>query len=137
MIRSREARDLPAVAALLAEAGLPADGLDRTTGWVAEAEGRVLGHVALESAPDAGVIRSLVVAPILRGGGRGRELLDAAEAAVTSGPIVLKTDTIAAWVLRRGYRPVTLGEVPPGVRATTQFEGALCAGTPVYLKERP
>ncbi|HJV22798.1 MAG TPA: GNAT family N-acetyltransferase [Holophagaceae bacterium] len=136
MIRPREPRDLPAVEALLAAAGLPADGLDHTAGWVAEAEGRVVGHVAVESAPDAGVIRSLVVAPILRGGGRGRELLDAAEAAVTQGPIVLKTDTIAAWVERRGYRPVPLGHVPPGVRTTTQFEGALCAGTPVFLKER-
>ncbi|HJW32666.1 MAG TPA: GNAT family N-acetyltransferase [Holophagaceae bacterium] len=136
MIRPREPRDLPAVEALLAAAGLPADGLDRTSGWVTETEGGVVGHVALEPAPDAGVIRSLVVAPILRGGGQGRELLDAAEAAVDRGPIVLKTDTITEWVLRRGYRPVTLGEVPPGVRTTTQFEGALCSGTPVFLKER-
>ncbi len=136
MIRPREARDLPAVTALLAGAGLPAEGLDRTSGWVAEIEARVVGHVALESTPDAGVIRSLVVEPTLQGGGQGRRLLDAAEAAVTQGPIVLKTDTIAAWVQRRGYRPVTLGEVPPGVRTTTQFEGSLCAGTPVFLKER-
>lgn len=136
MIRPREPRDRPAVEALLAAAGLPAEGLDRTTGWVAESEGRVAGHVALESTPDAGVIRSLVVAPNLRGSGQGRALLDAAEAAVTVGPLVLKTDAIAAWVMRRGYRAVTLGEVPPGVRTTTQFEGALCAGTPVFLKER-
>jgi len=137
MIRLREPRDLPEVEALLAEAGLPAEGLDRTRGWVAEVEGRVVGHVALEAAPDAGVIRSLVMAPMLRGGGWGRALLDAAEAAVTEGPLVLKTDTIAAWVRRRGYRPVTLGEVPPGVRATTQFAGSLCASTPVFRKERP
>ena len=137
MIRRREPRDLPEVEALLAEAGLPAEGLDLTRGWVAELEGRVVGHVALEPAEDAGVIRSLVMAPMLRGGGWGRALLDAAEAAVTEGPLVLKTDTIAAWVRRRGYRPVTLGEVPPGVRATTQFAGSLCASTPVFLKERP
>ena len=137
MIRLRESHDLPEVEALLSEAGLPAEGLDLTRGWVAELEGRVVGHVALEAAPDAGVIRSLVMAPMLRGGGWGRALLDAAEAAVTEGPLVLKTDTIAAWVRRRGYRPVTLGEVPPGVRATTQFAGSLCASTPVFLKERP
>ncbi len=136
MIRPREPRDLPAVEALLAAAGLPAEGLNRTKGWVAEAESRVVGHVALESTPDAGVIRSLVVAPNLRGGGQGRHLLDAAEAAVDRGPIVLKTETITDWVLRRGYRSVPLGDVPPGVRTTTQFEGALCAGTPVFLKER-
>ncbi|HJV89907.1 MAG TPA: GNAT family N-acetyltransferase [Holophagaceae bacterium] len=137
MIRPREPRDLPAVEALLASAGLPADGLDRTAGWVAEEDGELQGHVALEATREAGVIRSLVVAPTLRGGGLGRALLDVAEAAVTTGPLVLKTDTIATWVQRRGYRPVTLGDVPPGVRTTTQFEGALCAGTPVFLKELP
>lgn len=137
MIRPREARDLPAVAALLTAAGLPAEGLERTVGWVADGEGALQGHVALEATPEAGVIRSLVVAPTLRGGGLGRALLDVAEAAVTTGPLVLKTDTIAAWVKRRGYRPVTLGEVPPTVRATTQFEGSLCASTPVFRKERP
>lgn len=137
MIRRREAADQAAVIALLTAAGLPADGLERTVGWVAEAGGQLQGHVALEVTPEAGVIRSLVVAPTLRGGGLGRALLDVAEAALTTGPLVLKTDTIAAWVQRRGYRPVTLGEVPPGVRSTTQFEGSLCASTPVYLKERP
>jgi N-acetylglutamate synthase-like GNAT family acetyltransferase len=137
MIRPRDPKDLPTVEALLQGAGLPPDGLDRTQGWVVEEGGQVVGHVALEGTADAGVIRSLVVEPTFRGGGQGRALLDAAEAAVMQGPIVLKTDTIAAWVLRRGYHPVTLGEVPPGVRTTTQFEGALCAGTPVFLKERP
>lgn len=137
MIRLREPRDLPEVEALLAEAGLPAEGLGLTRGWVAELEGRVVGHVALEAAPDAGVIRSLVMAPMLRGGGWGRALLDAAEAAVTEGPLVLKTDTLAACVRRRGYRPVRLGEIPPGVRTTPQFRGDLCAGTPVFLKEAP
>lgn len=137
MIRPREARDLPAVATLLEAARLPSEGLDRTRGWVAEQAGVIQGHVALESAPDAGVIRSLVVAPTLRGDGLGRALLDVAEAAASAGPLVLKTDSIAAWVQRRGYRPAALGEVPPGVRTTTQFEGALCAGTPVFVKERP
>lgn len=137
MIRPRRPEDLPGVAALLADAGLPADGLDRTEGWVLERAGRIVGHVALETAPDASVLRSLVVDPTLRTEGLGRRLLDMAEGAVRQGPLVLKTDTIGAWVLRRGYRAVTLGEVPPGVRTTTQFEGALCSGTPAYLKEAP
>lgn len=137
MIRPREPRDLPAVEALLRAAALPPEGLGRTTGWVAEEGGLVVGHVALEATPDAGVIRSLVVLPSLRGGGQGRALLDVAEAAVPQGPLVLKTDSISSWVLRRGYRPATLEDVPPGVRTTTQFEGALCGGTPVFLKEKP
>lgn len=137
MIRPRTPDDLPAVTKLLEDAGLPADGLSRTVGWVAEEKGSLLGHVALELAPDAGVIRSLVVAPDQRSTGLGRMLMNTAEAAAGSRPLVLKTDTISAWVQRRGYRPVALGDVPQGVRATTQFEGSLCAGTPVFLKEKP
>lgn len=136
MIRPRTPDDLPAVAKLLDHAGLPADGLVRTLGWVAVEEGSVLGHVALELAPDAAVIRSLVVAPGQRSTGLGRKLMDTAESAAGSLPLVLKTDTISAWVQRRGYRSVALGDVPQGVRATTQFEGSLCAGTLVFLKEK-
>ncbi len=36
-------------------------------------------------------------------------------------------------MLRRGYRIVPLDQVPRSVRTTSQFSGALCAGTPVYL----
>lgn len=63
--------------------------------------------------------------------------LPAVEAAVASGPVVLTTDTIAAWVQRRGYRRGALGDGPASVRTTTQFEGSLCASTSIYLKETP
>lgn len=138
MIRPRLAEDLPSVEALLAAAGLHAAGLDRTTGWVLTQEDRIFGHVALEPAADATVLRSLVVDPAYQAGGHGRRLLDMAEGAVRQGPIVLRTDAIAPWVLRRGYREIALGDIPPGVRITSQFEGGhFCAATPVFRKEIP
>lgn len=71
-----------------------------------------------------------------RGRGLGERLVAAAEGAAGGGRLlVLKTDTIGPWMLRRGYRIVPLDQVPASVRSTTQFSGSLCAGTPVYLKE--
>ncbi len=133
-IRQRTPEDFPAVASLLAAVHLPAKGLERTEGWVCELDGQVAGHVALESTLDAAVIRSLVVAAARQGQGLGAQLLDLAEAQAGARTVVLKTDSIGPWVQRRGYQPVTLAEVPASVLATTQFEGSLCAGYPVFMR---
>lgn len=134
-LRKRLPSDLPQVRDLLSQAGLPAEGLERTEGWVAERGGLLLGHVALEAAGEAAVLRSLVVDPSRRGQGLGARLMAEAEGAAAGRALVLKTDTVGSWMLRRGYRSATLDQVPASVRTTTQFSGSLCAGTPVYLKE--
>ena len=134
-LRKRVPSDQPQVLRLLAAASLPPDGLDRTEGWVLEAGGAVLGHVALEPAQEALVIRSLAVDTAHRGNGLGETLLAEAEAAAAGRVLVLKTETVGPWMERRGYRLATLDQVPSRVLATTQFSGSLCSGTPVYLKE--
>jgi N-acetylglutamate synthase-like GNAT family acetyltransferase len=134
-LRKRLPSDQVQVLRLLAAAGLPPDGLDRTEGWVLERDGVVIGHVAVEPTPDALVIRSLVVDSAHRGQGLGESLMAEAEAAAAGRPLVLKTETVGPWMERRGYRLATLDEVPSSVRTTTQFSGSLCFGTPVYLKE--
>lgn len=136
-IRKRLPEDLPRVLDLLGQAGLPSDGLEKTEGWVVESEADLLGHVAGEPTPDALVLRSLAVAASHRGQGLGERLVAAAEGAAGGRLLVLKTDTVGPWMIRRGYRTATLGDVPASVRATTQFSGGLCAGTPIYLKEDP
>lgn len=133
-IRPRIPADFPAIARLLEAVGLPAAGLDRTEGRVCELDGQVVGHVAIETTPDAAVIRSLVVAAERRGQGLGAQLLEAAEALAGPRILVLKTDSIGPWVQRRGYQAVTLAEVPASVLATTQFEGSLCSGYPVFMR---
>jgi len=135
-LRKRLPSDQAQVLRLLGAAGLPADGLDLTEGWVLESEGAILGHVAVESAPDALVIRSLAMDPAHRGQGLGAGLMAEAEAAAAGRALVLKTDTVGPWMERRGYRLATLDQVPFSVRSTTQFSGSLCSGTPVYLKEK-
>ena len=135
-LRPRTAEDLPDVTRLLAGERLPADGLERTRGWVVQAQGRVVGHVALETTPDAAVLRSLVVDPAHRGAGLANRLLDVAEAAAGGRALVLKTETVGPWVQRRGYLRASREQLPASVLGTTQFEGALCACCPIYLKPR-
>ncbi len=133
-LRPRTAEDLPEVTRLLEAEGLAAEGLDLTRGWVVRVQGRVAGHVAIELTADAAVLRSLVVDPAHRGSGMAGRLLEAAEAAAGRRTLVLKTETIGPWILRRGYVPATREQVPSSVLATTQFQGALCACCPIYLK---
>jgi len=134
-LRKRLPSDQAQVLRLLAAAGLPPDGLDRTEGWVLEMDDTLIGHVAIEPTPEALVIRSLVVDSAHRGQGLGESLMGEAEAATAGRVLVLKTETVGPWMERRGYRLATLDEVPASVRTTTQFSGSLCSGTPVYLKE--
>lgn len=133
-IRKRTPEDFSAIARLLESVRLPAKGLDRTEGWVSEQDGRIVGHVAMEVTPDAAVIRSLVVEATRQGQGLGGQLLDAAQAQAGSRIQVLKTDSIGPWVQRRGYQPATLAEIPASVLGTTQFEGSLCSGYPVFMR---
>jgi len=132
--RTRRDSDLPWVVPMLVAAGLPPDGLERTIGWVIEDQGRILGHVAAETRSDAAVLRSLVVDPAAQGRGLGLELLQTAEQAMGSRSLVLKTETVGPWMERHGYMRVTVDRVPPSVRDTTQFAGALCSQCPIYLK---
>lgn len=134
-LRKRLLSDTQQVVHLLAQAGLPTDGLEKTDGWVVVDEGALLGHVAVEPTLDACVVRSLAVGTAHRRKGLGERLMREAEAAAGGRTLVLRTDTVGPWMERRGYRLVPLDQVPASVRTTTQFSGSRCAGTPVYLKE--
>ena len=134
-LRKRLPEDEEAVIELLRRCGLPGEDLGLTEGWVVEGPSGIDGHIALERVPGAVVLRSLAVAPSRQGEGLGRILFDLAESQAEDGLLVLRTDTIAPWVLRRGYRQAPLRELPEAIRSTTQFSGGLCASTPVYIKE--
>lgn len=132
--RIRRDDDLPLIVQLLAAAGLPPEGLDQTIGWLAVVGSSVVGHVAVELTPDAAVLRSLVVKPSHRGRGVAVSLLAAAEFLAGKRNIVLRTDTIGAWLERRGYQRTTLARVPASVLETTQFKGTVCSGYPILAK---
>ena len=139
VIRPRRNEDLEAVSALLEAEQLPLDALEATEGWVAEEAGVLVGHVALEAAGDAVLVRSLVVAPASRGQGLGERLMQAAEAAAGARPRYLKTDTVGPWMVARGYRLARPEEIPAGIQATSQFAGGACtcACTPVLVQGLP
>ena len=133
-IRERLEDDFDQVRILLESAGLPVKGIDRTRGWVAEEDGQVISHIALEETVDAVVLRSLATAPSSQGKGLARVLIDLAEGQAGSRVILLRTKTVGPWVLRRGYVPAEPEQIPQSVRATSEFEGSLCSGFPVYIR---
>lgn len=133
-IRERNASDLDSVRTLLEAADLPIRGLERTRGWVAEEDGQIVAHLAIEEAADAVVLRSLVTAPHAQGRGIARALMDLAESEAGNRVLLLRTKTVGPWVLRRGYALVKSDQVPAGARETSEFEGSMCSGFPIYAK---
>ncbi len=127
-VRERRADDLEAVRGLLETGGLPSKGLERTIGWIAEENGQIISHIALEEADDAVVLRSLATAPAAQGRGAARQLMNIAEAHAGNRTILLRTKTIGPWVLRRGYSLIASDQVPASARSTSEFEGSMCSG---------
>ncbi|HEV8610555.1 MAG TPA: arsenic resistance N-acetyltransferase ArsN2 [Thermoanaerobaculia bacterium] len=125
--------DWEELAALVSSCGLPLEGLRESlkTALVAREDGRIVGAVALELyAPDA-LLRSLVVAPDLRGRGLGHRLAGAAlDLAGQRGMtrVYLLTETAAPFFHRRGFRDSTRAEVPEAVRGSVEFRSA-CPST--------
>lgn len=78
-IRGATPPDLPAIEGLIQSEQLPvfqtADFID--TFWVAESDGKIVGCCGLEVYDDAGLLRSAVVVPPLRGTGLGARLTKA------------------------------------------------------------
>lgn len=140
MIREAAEIDLPAVEALLAEAGLPLDGVReaRPRFWVAEAETEVVGAIGLEEYGDYGVLRSAVVEPGWREQRLGSELtrllIDIARAERRSA-LYLLTEGAQEFFELFGFKRVERTEVPEEVRASPQFAGG-CPATAVSMRLR-
>jgi len=136
-IRERVLADRVSVQALLTESELPLDGLELARGWVAIADGRIAGHVAVEEFGESVILRSLVVAPDARGQGIARTLLLHAEQESIGRTLYLRTRTINAWVERLGYKTIAVEFVPETLKASAEFGGSICASVPVYCKQIP
>ena len=123
--------DLPGIRALLEAAALPVGDLPEAGRFLVVRPGdAVLGSVAVEPCGDAGLLRSLAVAPEARGTGAGSRLVEAAEAhAYADGlrSLVLLTTTAAPFFEARGYAPMDRAEAPAGVRQSSEFQGTCCA----------
>jgi len=134
-VRPAVGAERAAVRELVADAGLPLEGLDgvwRT--WVAADDaGHVVGTASLERHGDALLLRSVAVHPRCRGDGVGAQLVTAALAAATPvGPVALLTETAADWFPRFGFHPVPRGRLHPALHASPELAG-VCPSTAVAM----
>lgn len=139
-VAAASAADHEAVRGLLREAELPVEDLSpgaMSRFLAAREDGAVVGAVGVEPAGSAGLLRSLVVTPRLRGRGLGRALAGAAEArgrARGLDALYLLTTTAERFFARLGYRRVERADVPGAVRETEEFR-RLCPDTAVCMRK--
>jgi N-acetylglutamate synthase-like GNAT family acetyltransferase len=138
-----EPSDRAAIMALLTASDLPVSDLpDTLDGFLVLFDDGVLAACGGVQALDTttGLVRSLAVAPPLRGRGLATALLDALEERARARGLTtlcMLTTSIEALAEGRGYRPLPRAEAPAALRATAQFQG-LCPGTATILvKEVP
>lgn len=139
-LRAASPADLPAVRGLLTDAALPLDGVEEAFahGVVAEAGGRVVGAAAIEPSGTDGLLRSVVVAPELRGTGLGHALVAAAEDTARGlgiGDLYLLTETAIAWFPRLGYATLPRDAAPGPIAASVEFTVS-CPDTGVLMHRR-
>ena len=140
-VRAASVADLPAIRGLLSDAGLPLDGIDEAFehGVVAaEAGGAVVGAAAVERYGSDGLLRSVVVAPGLRGTGLGHGLVAASEALARDLDIrdlYLLTETAGEWFAGLGYEPVDRAAAPAGIAGSWEFRFA-CVERGVLMRRR-
>lgn len=139
-IRAAARADLAAVRALLADAGLPLDGVDEAFehGVVAISGGALVGAAAVEPYGTDGLLRSVVVDPSRRGTGLGRAVVEATEGVARGlgiGDLYLLTETATAWFPRLGYETLPRNAAPAAVAASVEFTVS-CRDTGVLMRRR-
>ncbi len=137
-LRLARAEDIPAIESLLKAEWLPplaiAAFLDSF--WVLDTGGRVAGCAGIEIYGEAAVLRSVVVAPELRGTGEGDRLVTVGlDYARQHGAkrVYLFTMHAAPFFARYGFEPATTDEFEPSVRNSWQYIGL--TERPEILKE--
>lgn len=138
-IRTARADDLPAVVALLTNAGLPYQ--DLTPGHldhflIAQNGEAVAGIVGLERCGSDALLRSLVVHPESRFTGLGSQLVTAAEDRARragTGALYLLTTTAAEFFSRRGYQAMARSAAPAALQNTSEFS-SLCPSQAVCMR---
>ena len=129
--------DLGPIERLLVASGLPLDGARDAfaTGVVARQRGEIVGAAAVEPFGHAGLLRSVVVEPALRGTGIGGTLVESSEMLAHDlgiDALYLLTETAERWFERRGYRAIERDVVPEAVRGSIEFTTA-CSTTAVAM----
>ena len=126
-IRELRADDMPAARTLLVAADLPVDDLaDPAITLQAAFDGDVLaGVIGLQRCGDAGLLRSLAVAPEYRGSGIARALCERVFELSGNHELWLLTTTAHDYFTKLGFVAVPREQAPAAIRATAQF-ASLC-----------
>jgi amino-acid N-acetyltransferase len=132
--------DMPAVLGLLADNGLPADGLREHLDacLVLRLDNEVVACAALEFHEDGALLRSVAVREDLRGNGLGNQIVKGAlELARLRGTtaVYLLTTTAEGFFPRFGFRRIARTDVPPGVQTSVEFQSACPASAVVMATE--
>ena len=138
-IRHATPDDWDAVVGLLQRVSLPLDGArEHITDFVlAERDGALVGCAAVERYADAGLLRSVAVAPTDQGHGTGASLVQRTlQAAAASGlkTVVLLTTTAERYFPSFGFAVTTRDQVPDSVRDTVEFRSACPASAVVMVR---
>ncbi len=129
VIEAATSADVPAIAARLCEARLPhGDFSPHLANFLVarNGHGAVVGVVGAERVGEDALLRSLVVAPDLRGAGLGGQLVAELERRAAAWGVRrwwLLTMAAEAFFVARGFRVVERCAAPATMRATGQFTG--------------
>ena len=137
-VRPARPADAVAIRALLGACGLPIDGApdDAESFWVATHAGRVVGCAGLELHTGDALLRSLAVAPELRGRGLAARLCMAVERRVRevgARRAYLLTETAEGWFAKRGWRRIERAAAPAGIAASREF-AAVCPAAAALME---
>jgi amino-acid N-acetyltransferase len=132
---------LAAAIALLKGAALPTEDLTDAhceDFYFAGAAATPTGLVGLEVFGDVALLRSLVVAPGLRGAGEGTALLRHAETAARARGVrelYLLTTTAENFFAQHGYVRTARDAAPAAIRTTREFAG-ICPASSAFMCRR-
>jgi len=138
-LRRARRRDCREILAILERASLPLDGVrDHLRGFLLaeDAEGTLIGSIALEFYGETALLRSAAVVPSHQGSGLGSLLLSRiCEIAREHGVrrLLLLTTTAEEFFKKRGFHRIEAEDVTGPVRASSEFRGA-CPSTATCME---
>lgn len=139
-IRQATTDDLPAIAQILGNAGLPFSDIGEShlpDFLVVEKDGAVVGCVGIERYGNDALLRSLAVDASRQGVGQGRHLVDAIETYARETRVkrlFLLTNSASGFFEDHGYHEIARDTAPEAVRASTQFS-QLCPANAVCMEK--
>ncbi|MCH6483838.1 arsenic resistance N-acetyltransferase ArsN2 [Pseudoxanthomonas sp. LH2527] len=139
-IRTATDDDLPRILALLTQSSLPtADLVDAVaTFLVDERDGALAGVIGLQRFGQAGLLRSLAVAPAYQGQGIARRLVAALETEARQQDIdalYLLTQTAERFFTLQAFEALPRDQAPAGLQASAEFR-SLCPASAVCMRKR-